>query len=84
MAHARNTENLNADTAVIDNLPSDLEAVLDEATPAGPSGENPTGSLCITSGFDRTAPVTASWFTLPAPRPAVDSEPSFLRGLSSR
>ena len=66
VARARNTEYSNADIAIIDKLPSDLEVVVDEAAPAGFSGETTVSSLHITSGFDsapRTAPVTASWFT---------------------
>ena len=62
MARARITEDLNADTAFIDNLPSDLEAVLDEAAPAGPTGKTTASSLHITSGFEsasRAAPVKA-------------------------
>ena len=63
MARARSTEYLNADTAITDNLPSDLEVVLNEAAPGGPSGETTASSLCTTSGYDsasNTAPVMAS------------------------
>ena len=64
MARARSKEYLNADTAITDNLPSDLEVVLDdEAAPGGPSSETTARSLRTTSGFasaSSTAPVTAS------------------------
>ena len=64
MARARSKEYLNANTAITDYLPSDLEVVLDaEALPGGPSGETTARSLRTTSGFASTsnkAPVTAS------------------------
>ena len=63
------------------NSSSVLEVVFDEAEPVDFSGEMTASILRIIFGLDsvsRTAAVTASWFTLPAPWPVFDSGPSFL------